>query len=405
MKRATTLILVGTVLGCLLGCSAAGGAYNAPGVARVFLGGMVTAYNECTAPSLTHKPPLSGPACAPVQSSATNPANVYTFGTHQGLRSGSARFGFTPGTGSQGHTPRGDASANLSANTIWKNGALYAGNDLQLMLIVRMTDNGCGAVFDLDCTTMDLPLPVGLICKHGSCNEAATSLNAALPGSLHQNDRTIVGISQIAIFDEDGDTFARQGLRSGLNTDVPGFNAPKLTGSSWQSLVPAYDKCTAPSMTHRPALALPACSPAPSSANDPAHVYTFGDPTSDLNQGSAKVVISSGSSGPYEDISGGDIYKDGTLYTGSDLSATAVLRVTDRGCGDPPYGVACTRPDFPLTVGLTCIKGRCKGPKMGWNTIVPNGFQKSDDTSIEIRSFAVTDEDGDPVMTPGIFVK
>ena len=90
MKRASMLATACVVLGALALSAAANANYNSPKEAKKINIGLVTAYNQCVAPTLAHRPSLASPGCPPVQTSANNPANVYSFAPTGTYRSGSA---------------------------------------------------------------------------------------------------------------------------------------------------------------------------------------------------------------------------------------------------------------------------------------------------------------------------
>jgi hypothetical protein len=398
MKRASTLVAACAALGILVMSGSAIAAYNAPRDARKVYVEMVTAYNQCTAPSLTHRPPLANAACAPTQSSANNPTNIYTFGHPQAARSGWAAVTLTP--------TRGDVRLTVNSQAIWKNGSAYSGNDLQGTATIRTTDNGCGAAIDVDCTIVDFPFPVGLSCTNGRCVSMGATANGILPGVIHEGDKAIIDIGQIAIRDEDGDTFARAGEFVGNSYRSPAFNAPKKALLMETTMVPAYNQCTAPTDTHRPALALPACAPTQSSANNPANTYTFGQTSGGSDDGSAKITMQRA---PHRDdvrisVTSRSIWKNGADYTGTDLLMTAVVRATDDACG-PLHDTDCTQVDYPFPVGLTCTSGRCTSVSPSWNAVIPQSVHREDKSNIEIGQTSIVDEDGDTVARSGLFVK
>ena len=204
MKRASMLVVACVAMGALVVASSAN-AYNVPKQAKKNSIEMVTAYNQCTAPNTTHRPSLAFPSCTPpAQSSANNPANVYEFGQKNGKNDGSASITI--------QAAKGDVKLSAKSKSIWKNGAPYSGNDLSGTAIVRATDNGCGAGFDVDCTIVDFPFPVGLTCTNGSCKSIAPTANGVLPGSVHEGDVSNIDVGQISVKDEDGDNVARGGV-------------------------------------------------------------------------------------------------------------------------------------------------------------------------------------------------
>jgi hypothetical protein len=402
MRRVSLLAAACTALGAFMIVSTASAAYNTPYQAKRVNSGMVTAYNKCTAPTLLHRPSLAVPACVPTQSSANNPANVYSFGTVGSTpnRSGSARVKL--------QSTNGDVRISVSSKDIWKNGSGYSGNALTGTAIVRTTDNGCGGAFDVDCTIVDFPFPADLTCTFGSCKSASATSNGVLPGAVHGGDKAILDIGQVSILDEDGDAFARGGLVVGRSYANEAFNAPKSTAPKDASMVPAYNQCTVPALTHRPSLALPACAPVQSSANNPANTYTFGQTSTGSDGGWADVTL--GRNQVNRDnvrikVSSKEIWKNGARYSGDDLQVTATIRTTDDGCGGSPYDVDCTMVDIPFPTGLHCNNGSCRSVKQSWNAILPGALNKEDTANIEIGQISILDEDADTVARAGVFVK
>ena len=201
MKKATMLVVACVALGSLAVASTAGAAaYNVPKQAKKMSVEMVTAMNQCTAPTLTHRPSLALPSCVPVMSTDNNPIHSYTTVDHVGSASSSLQ------------AAKGDVKIGAKSKSILKNGAPYSGNDLQGTATIRTTDNGCGALFDTDCTIVDFPFPVGLTCTNGSCKAATPTANATLPGAVHAGDNANIQIGAITILDEDGDAVSRGGL-------------------------------------------------------------------------------------------------------------------------------------------------------------------------------------------------
>jgi hypothetical protein len=201
MKKATMLVVACVALGSLVVAGSAGAAaYNAPKQAKKMSIEMVTAVNQCTAPTLTHRPSLALPSCAPVVSTDNNPIHSYTFSDHVGSASVSLQ------------AAKGDVKLGAKSKSVLKNGSPYSGNDLQATATIRTTDNGCGPLFDTDCTIVDFPFPVGLTCTNGSCKAATATANATLPGAVHAGDNANIQIGAVTILDEDGDGVARGGL-------------------------------------------------------------------------------------------------------------------------------------------------------------------------------------------------
>jgi hypothetical protein len=397
MKRASTLVAACAALGILVMSTSAIAAYNAPRDAKRLAIEMVPVYNQCTVPTLTHRPTLALPACAPAQSSANNPANVYTFGHNGNNRRGAARITIEP--------TNGDVTIAAKSDSIRKNGAQYRGSgDLTGAAILRVTDNGCGVIFDTDCTMVDFPFPVDLNCTSGSCKAMAPTANGILAGAIHAGDKSSIAIGQITINDEDGDAFLHAGIVSGFSYASAAFNTPRNARRLESSMVPAVNQCTVPTMSHRPALALPACVPTPSSANNPTNVYTFGQSTSGADDGSASVTIRASAGQVRLTAKSRAIWRNGVKYTGDDLTATTVVRKTDNGCG-AAFDVDCTVVDFPFSFGLECTNGSCHAAGSSWNAILPGSDHPDDTSNLEIGPVSIVDQDGDTVAKAGVLVK
>ena len=241
----------------------------------------------------------------------------------------------------------GDVTLSVKSDGIRKNGNHYRGTgDLTATAILRATDNGCGPMFDVDCTMVDFPFPVDLNCSSGSCKSIAPTANGVLPGAIHAGDKSSIDIGQITVSDDDGDAFLRGGIVTGLIHDSEAFNAPRTALSVESSMVPAYNQCTSsPALSHRPPLALPACTPAQSSANNPANIYTFGQSGTGADDGSASITVRASSGGVRLTAKSKSIWKNGSDYSGGDLTATVNVRRTDAGCG-PGYDIDCTTSTF-----------------------------------------------------------
>ena len=167
---------------------------------------MVTAYNQCTAPTLTHRPSLAFPACVPVRVVGQQPGQRLRVRPEERQ---ARRLGEHHDSGRQG---RREASVAKS-KSIWKNGAPYSGNDLSGTAIVRATDNGCGPVRH---RLHDHRFPAShtVTCTNGFCKLAPLAFPALIVTDppIHPGDATNLDIGQIAILDEDGDAVARGGL-------------------------------------------------------------------------------------------------------------------------------------------------------------------------------------------------
>ena len=201
MRRASVSVVALVALAFFVVASQASAAYNAPKQAKKMSIDMVTAFNQCTAPTLTHRPSLAFPACAPAASTANDPDNIVEY-----------QEGGNNETTYKLQAVEGDVKISVKGKGIVNNGGLYTGDDLSGTATVRLTDNGCGAAFDVDCTVTDFPLPVALTCVKGSCKSQTPSVRTMMPASINPADKMNVDIGQISILDPDGDPFARGGI-------------------------------------------------------------------------------------------------------------------------------------------------------------------------------------------------
>ena len=181
------------------------------------------------------------------------------------------------------------------------------------------------------------------------------------------------------------------------------FNGPKQAKRNYIEMVVAYNECTAPNTTHRPSLAFPSCTPpAQSSANNPANVLTFnpaGAMIVDLKTMSGNVKIKMNGRGIYNKAAGGA----STPYTGS-LSATAVLRMTDSGCG-PNSDIECTTADIPFPMPVNCTNSYCMSPSPNFNTILPGALSSGGKANLELSQLTLSDPDGDTFARGGLYIR
>jgi hypothetical protein len=199
MKRVSIVMAGCALLGAFALTAAPAGAYNSPKSAKGYHVELVTAFNQCTAPTLTHRPSLALPSCTPTPSSANNPANVLSFNL-----AGAMAVDFK--------TTTGNFKVTVHGRGIFNNDQPYTGN-LVATTVLRVTDNGCEpAPYDTDCTRTDFPFPVSLICTNSICNPAAPNANSLLPGTVDAGDKANIEIGQLTLNDPDGDAFARGGL-------------------------------------------------------------------------------------------------------------------------------------------------------------------------------------------------
>lgn len=380
-----------------LAATPAAGAHDTPQFAKLLVAPMVSAHDQCTVPTLTHRtgPPASG--CVPGLSSANHPADIFSFGPLGGNYHGAGRVGL--------RATSGDVKLYANLSKLWRNGAPHSGEDLTAQAIVRITDNGCGAPpYDDDCTVVDLPLQLSVTCSVGSCRSTLDTLNETYGlqnPQFRKGDRMNIEVGPISFVEPDGDVFLREGLAARGPRTRFGFDAPRSSAGMRHEMVTAYNPCDQFPLphTHRPVLALPACVPVLSSANDPTNVYSFGP------RGSARASISMGAIDARLNFFSRDIWKDGAAYSGNGLTLATALRVTDSGCGPAPHELDCTRAEIPFPASLTCVAGSCTPVAPTLNGVLPGATHPDDGASIEFGQLAILDEDGDAFARRGILVR
>lgn len=171
--------------------------HNHPLKAKLIKVSFVTAFAQCTAPTTTHKPTLSLPACAPALSTDANPAH-------------SIRFGPTGSASAKLKVGAGDVKIKVKGTGIENHGLPFTGT-LSLSALFRMSEHGCGASLTDPCTVLDFPFPVDVDCTFGTCS-ANTSVNLVVPGAFAAGAELNLEVDQLLIHDGDGDAAFRQGL-------------------------------------------------------------------------------------------------------------------------------------------------------------------------------------------------
>ena len=170
----------------LVSSSAALANHNHPSKSNKFLSLFVQAYNQCTSPTLTHKPPLAFPACVPVQTGS--------------LTFGAKGFGQATGVvklnGSKQATDVQLVSKFADIRTGTQTGALFTGN-LTVSATIRSTDHFCTTPGE--CTLIDVPFPVGVPCSAGKCG-AKTSANGVVANAVQPGNEANVEITQLQVF-------------------------------------------------------------------------------------------------------------------------------------------------------------------------------------------------------------
>src|SRR5262245_53544176 len=120
-----------------------------------------------------------------------------------------------------------------------------------------------------------------------------------------------------------------------LTFAVGAFAAPPATPAKAKqikiSLATTYNTCASPNTTHKPAIALPGCTPPVQTTNNNAtNKLTFGP----NGQMQAQIKVVTGDIKLI--IKGKDIQNNGSPFTGT-LTGVATIRPTDNGCTGPSF--------------------------------------------------------------------
>jgi hypothetical protein len=234
-------MLLGLALGLgavaiMVVAATAGATHPRPKGATPIRVSLVPAYNPCASPNRTHGPPLAFPSCnPPVQSS-----NFLTVGTPDANGAPANSVGFLAVKVTPASFDRVIITGRIS-DVRCKSGTTACGNanaaggpdytgELQGDATIRITDhfNAVDPGGGTDpATVVDVPFPINLFCTNtadpstgGMCN-----LNTYCPFpngcGPRDGDRTVVGITQMQVFDggpdgivatEDNTLFAVQGI-------------------------------------------------------------------------------------------------------------------------------------------------------------------------------------------------
>jgi hypothetical protein len=180
---------------------------------------MVPAFKACTAPNRTHGAPLAFPSCNP----PTQTSNFLTVGSPDANGAGANSTAFVllkvkvtspedvliTASGTDIRCRPGTAATVCnSANAA--DGPDYSGQ-LQGDATIRISDHYNGAGLNEAATVVDIPFPVNGQCANtaltsigGTCT-VNTTANAVVVGSVKDNQRAVVEITQIHIFDGGAD--------------------------------------------------------------------------------------------------------------------------------------------------------------------------------------------------------
>jgi hypothetical protein len=220
----------------MVAAATAGATHPRPKGATPIRVSLVPAYNPCASPNRTHGPPLAFPSCnPPVQASSFltvgtpdangAPANSVGFVAVKVNPASFDRVMITGRVADVRCKPGTTACGNANAG----GGPDYTG-ELQGDATIRISDhfNAVDPGGGTDpATVVEIPFPIGLYCANtadpstgGVCN---VDTYCPLPGGCgpRDGDRTVVGITQMQVFDggpdgivatEDNTLFAVQGI-------------------------------------------------------------------------------------------------------------------------------------------------------------------------------------------------
>jgi hypothetical protein len=215
-SRSTSLIAAVVGVWALVFVSVAGAAtpppdasYTFPKQAKKIDVSLVTAFDQCTSPTLMHRPSLALPACAPVQTSAADPTNVLSWQLDaNGKPKGKADIKIGP-------KGKDDLKVKFNGKGIYDNGAPHTGY-VTANANLRVTDNGCSpsgaSPWNDDCTMVDIPFPLTTPCTAGVCKTATGNQTVIPEPGLQQYEQTNIEIHTIYVTDPDGDQAFRQGF-------------------------------------------------------------------------------------------------------------------------------------------------------------------------------------------------
>ncbi len=202
--------------------------YVRPKAATPITVSLVPSFSQCTAPNLTHGPPLAYGACGPPRLAS----QYLTVGTRDVNGADAGFVGIVKLTVLVGNpgTPTDEADAQLSVTVtdVRRRQDLtdYTGQ-LQARVSMRVTDRLGGAADGEPGTVQDSLFPVTVPCAAtgdpnvGATCAVATSLDAIVPGSIPEGRRSVWQLGEIEVLDGGVDglaattpnkVFARQGL-------------------------------------------------------------------------------------------------------------------------------------------------------------------------------------------------
>jgi hypothetical protein len=224
LDRKTSILLAAVAgVGLLIAAQIAGATHPRPKSATPVRVSLVPAYEPCTAPNVTHGPPLGFPSCAPpVQSS-----NYLTVGTPDANGApanseGSVRlwvYGGVPETPDDAQVRisgnitdvRCKAGVSACGSANFYDGPDYTG-ELGGFATVRLTDHLNGPNYNQAATVVDIPVPFTLSCS--STSDPSIGSTCAFPvsgteclGCFPPKDgtRQVAALTQIEVRDGGAD--------------------------------------------------------------------------------------------------------------------------------------------------------------------------------------------------------
>jgi hypothetical protein len=168
---------------------------------------LVPAFNQCTAPNLTHGAPLSYGSC-----SSPSTGSLLTIGTPDANGAAASSLGSVAYKANVGDPSNplsaSDLNVNVSITDVRRASDLsdYAG-ELQLRGNIRITDQFNGGGTDEAGTVQDTEVPATIPCAEtastviGATCALATTVNAIVPGAIVKGKRAIWELGSVRVYD------------------------------------------------------------------------------------------------------------------------------------------------------------------------------------------------------------
>jgi hypothetical protein len=202
--------------------------YPRPKAASPVRVALVPAYQQCSAPDMTHGPPLAFGSCSePGQTSPHLTVGTPDANGEEANSTGSVRFATI--TGDPGSpADEADVKIDVSLGDVREMAGLgdYTG-ELSQVTDLRITDRANGSGANQAGTVVDIPLPVIVPCTatpdttQGADCAVSTTFDALVPGAVQEGNRSIWALDQVRVFDggpdgsaatADNSLFAVQGI-------------------------------------------------------------------------------------------------------------------------------------------------------------------------------------------------